>query len=312
MAANLILDNRYELVSKLGAGGFGEAWQAHDLLLEQVVAVKLFKPHVPLDRVLQEARIHTKLSEHHHVVDILNISVSPVRYIVTRLMPDGSVEDRIRAGGINVLEAGRWTRDLLMGLAYAHSMGVLHRDIKPANLLLNDRGDACLSDFGLSEAAVPIGIAEFYLPHAAPEQVQGQPSSVATDIWAAGCTLYRLLTGSYPFGNPIVPDRVVRGDYVAAHHLNRQIPMRLSRIIDGALRVDPARRFGSAGQMLAALSGCPVTCSFEPAAMAGAVEAWQSTARGKVRFQLILSRKGTGVTLAVKRDLGRGFRDRHP
>lgn len=111
----------------------------------------------------------------------------------------------------------RWTREALDGLAHAHDEGVVHRDIKPDNLLLDADDRAVLSDFGIAEDTIRelIAVPQVYVPHVAPEVISGAQSSTASDIFAMGCTAYRLLTGERPFADQgateagafIAPDR---------------------------------------------------------------------------------------------------------
>jgi serine/threonine protein kinase len=146
--------------------------------------------------------------------------------------------------GVPYADAVRWTRDALDGLVHAHSLGVLHRDVKPSNLLVGPTGEALLSDFGLAEDTVRSRIvsAAVYLAHAAPELYAYAPSSEQTDVWAAGATLYRFVTGSYPFeAGDLVP--ILKGDYKAPQAINPQVTRCLTTIIRKALEPDPARRY---------------------------------------------------------------------
>jgi serine/threonine-protein kinase len=216
----------------------------------------------------------------------------------------GSAEDRLDNGQVSTVEAVRWVRNLLDGLHHAHSRGVIHRDVKPANLLLRPNGTSALSDFGLAEETVRRLMRLQYVPHCAPELMAGAPSSAHTDIWASGCTLYRLLTGRYPFSSVAESQA---GLFEPAHHLNPQIPIRLHRVIERALSVNPADRFASAPAMIAPLAICGVRYSWER--IPGRTNAWRWTdgPHGVIEVEIRPAKRG-GFEVYGTRDLGSGPR----
>src|SRR6266508_2442974 len=227
-----LIANRYRLAGHLGNGNFGEVWRGRDVQQDVEVAVKLVAPHVTLDEVLLETQLLTRLRDHERVVTVRNVSIDPpVPFIVMYYLPSGSVEARLESGQVSLVQAVRWTRNALAGLGHAHAMGVLHRDIKPGNLLLDDELRAVLSDFGIAEDTVRNLLANpnVYGVHAAPELLQGLGSSVQTDIFALGCTLYRLATGTYPFAS--IADIQAWVGPKDAHKLNPQIPLSLTRVL---------------------------------------------------------------------------------
>lgn len=304
----VIHNGRYPLIRSLGAGSFGEVWLARDVLQGDEVAIKLLAPHVQLDAALLEAQVLTRLRQHERVVTIRNIELSPpVPFIAMDYVPGGSVGDRLRAGDVTLVEAVRWTREGLDGLAHAHDEQVLHRDIKPDNLLLDANGRAVLSDFGIAEdtARNLLVVPHVYLPHIAPELLAGASSSRASDIFAMGCTLYRLLTGQLPFASPT---DAATGQFTAPHRVNVQIPMAVSRVVATALAVDPADRYEDSRAMLGALMSCPASHCWTRGDQPGDLETWTATgADGE--YALRLAQQGKGDYLvAVTRDKGKGRR----
>ncbi len=151
--------------------------------------------------------------------------------------------------------------DVLRGLEHAHSQGILHRDIKPANILIGPTLEGKLSDFGL---AVPVGLnlkalgaKEYvYALHRAPEVHQGKPHTKASDIYACGVTLYRLVNGD-SFFSPPAPDELeeltVQGRFPDRSRYRDFVPLSFRRVINRALSIDPSDRFPSAAHMRRAL-----------------------------------------------------------
>src|SRR5438128_12578028 len=121
-----IIDQRYLLIDHLGNGNFGEVWRARDLWQDAEVAIKLVAPHVTLDEVLLETQLLTRLRDHERVVTVRNVSIEPpMPFIVMDYLSNGSVEARLESGQVSLVQAVRWTRNALAGLAHAHAMGVL-------------------------------------------------------------------------------------------------------------------------------------------------------------------------------------------
>jgi len=204
----------------------------------------------------------------------------------------------------------RWTREGLDGLAHAHDEQVLHRDLKPDNLLLDSTDRAVLSDFGIAEDTMRnlLVVPHVYLPHMAPELLTGAASSRASDLFAMGCTLYRLLTGTLPFASPT---DAAAGSFTAPHRVHHQIPMAVSRVVTKALAPDPADRYDDAREMLGALMNCRVSYYWERADQPGDLETWTATGGdGEYVLRLTQQRKGD-VLVAVTRNMGKGARHVH-
>jgi eukaryotic-like serine/threonine-protein kinase len=277
---------------------------------ERTVAVKLLDPDkVSLDAALNEARFQT-LCQHPHVVTIYNVVLEPpVAMIVMKYLENGSCEQRLRDGLVTFQDALRWTRNALDGLAHAHANGILHRDLKPANLMILANGEAALSDFGIAEDTVRQRLATdmHYPPLIAPEVLDGRPTTTQSDVWAMGSLLYRLLTGVFPYPSAAA---TLRGGFEAPQRINPQVTRAVTSVVEGALAAKPTERFGSAREMLEALTRCRADCSwvrFDDEAL----EAWKTTTRrGEITARLLIN--GSNVKLEVKVDRGRGLRRAHP
>ncbi|MEU1573363.1 protein kinase [Streptomyces collinus] len=213
-----LIDDRFELLQRLGGGGMGLVWRARDILLHREVALKEVRPPASVDvegdpavarmlreRVLREARSLARL-HHPHVVTIHHIvdrADTPHPWLVMELVTGGSLQDRLDQGTLSPAEAARVGRGVLAGLRAAHEAGIHHRDVKPANVLLREDGTPVLTDFGI--AALPeatrltatgdlIGSPEFI----APERVRGVEGDPASDLWSLGMMLYVALEGHSP------------------------------------------------------------------------------------------------------------------
>jgi serine/threonine-protein kinase len=302
------LDNRrYKCDTALGAGTFGRVFAATDQHLDIRVAIKTFANGVLITDVLREARLQARLTADPHVVNVRNVRVvPPVPFVVMDLVDGGSAESRLMAGTVDLLDAVRWTRDALGGLAHAHAMGVLHRDIKPANLLLYaDR--AALSDFGIAEETIRAAlIRTTYGPHAAPEVLAGAASSASSDIFAMGCTLYRLVTFNHlPFASPA---DIMSGAFTDPHTLNPQVPLALTRLVRRALAHDPTERFQSAAAMREALSCVAIRAAWRPTLLSSSQETWEcDCAAGSYRLTLV-ERPVAGPEVTLLLDRGSGYR----
>lgn len=311
-------NGRYVLTRELGSGFFGEVWYGRDVVQDAEVAVKLLPLDVNLDPalvqqtvagILLETRLMTRLREGDRIVTIRNVEIEPpLSFIVMDYLANGSVGRRLDEGRVAVTDALRWTREALDGLAYAHGLGVIHRDIKPANLLLDNEERVLLTDFGIAEDTVHglLVNGAMYVQHAAPELLAGGASSVRSDIFAMGCTLYRLLTGEFPFQDPA---DAARGALRDPHLLNPQIPLSLTRVLRKALAPVPSDRYADAREMIDALIDCGVSNCWTLVDDADTLETWHLSADGET-YELTVTRLRSGAfQVRARRDKGSGLRE---
>ncbi|MBK3637297.1 serine/threonine protein kinase, partial [Streptomyces sp. MBT97] len=213
-----VVDGRFELVGRLGGGGMGLVWRAHDLALHRDVAVKEVRPPDPdlaeydpegartlRERVLREARAlarvhHPNVVTIHHIVDG---GENTYPWIVMELVEGGSLQDRLDRGAMAPAEAAALGREVLSALRAAHAVGIEHRDVKPANVLLRPDGRPVLTDFGiaavresasLTATGAVIGSPDFM----APERVSGKDGGPAADLWSLAMLLYVAVEGHHP------------------------------------------------------------------------------------------------------------------
>ncbi|GGJ93453.1 protein kinase [Streptomyces camponoticapitis] len=254
-SAGRLLGGRYRLVSRLGHGGMGTVWLAHDEVVDRDVAVK--EPRVPEHLSAQERdTVHRRMRreatsaariDHPSVVTMHDVVVEDAKpWIVMELVRGQSLADRLQEGTLDPREAARIGLDVLDALNAAHEAGVLHRDVKPDNVLLGRADRVVLSDFGiaqvegqqgLTETGAFVGSPEFI----APERVLGQRPGPESDLWSLGVVLYAAVEGMSPYRRSNIPATLQ-----AVLSAEPQIPARGSgafgTVVMQLLRKDPAAR----------------------------------------------------------------------
>jgi serine/threonine protein kinase len=254
------LIQHYRIESLLGEGGMGTVYQATDTLLQRLVAVKMLHPHLVsqtsfMERFRNEALILARLN-HPNIAVVYNFLQDNADYFMAMEYVEGdSLETLIRkAGAFSPALAAEVVRQGLEGMAHAHRKGVLHRDIKPANLMLTPEGTIKLMDFGiarvsgeqrLTQANRIVGTLEYM----APELIEGQEPSPASDLYAMGVLLYELLSGKLPFASRTdyeLMQAIVREKPIPLRKLDGQIPKELEAVVQKALDKNPAKRFADA------------------------------------------------------------------
>ncbi|MFE6523074.1 serine/threonine-protein kinase [Streptomyces sp. NPDC057794] len=230
-----LVGGRYRLVERIGSGGSGTVWRAHDESAQREVAVKQPRlPGAPQDeehrraahRLHREARAAARV-DHPAAVTILDVVVEPEQpgerprplgpdeldatelldglpWIVMELVPGESLHDTLRRGPLDPREAARIGLDLLGALRAAHAVGIVHRDVTPANVLLGPHRRVVLTDFGIAPAhgdETPTARGErAATPRlVAPERLSGRIAGPASDLWSLGVLLYAAVEGSAPF-----------------------------------------------------------------------------------------------------------------
>jgi len=261
-----MVGGRYRMVGLLGRGGMGEVYRADDLKLGQPVALKFLPAGVErdrdrLDRFLNEVRLSLKVT-HPNVCRVFDMGDVDGHHFLSMEFVDGEDLASLlrRIGRLPEDKAVEIARQLCAGLAAAHDEGVLHRDLKPANVMIDGRGRAKITDFGLAGATAGIIGAEARAgtpQYMAPEQMRGGELSERTDVYSLGLVLYELFTGKRAFEsadfNELVRLHSTTPTSPSAH-LTGLNPL-VERAILRALDPDPANRPPSASMLAAMLPG---------------------------------------------------------
>lgn len=261
---------RYRLLDRLGAGGMGEVWRAHDANLDREVAIKLLSPGAVSDastseRFRREALALSRLS-HPGVATIFDFDAQDgTAYLVMELVSGGSLEARLSTGPLSFDEVVQVGAAIADAIAEAHLRGILHRDLKPANIVLTAGGQPKILDFGIARllandaGAVKLtqtGMIVGSLPYMAPEQLTGDADDARTDIYALGVMLFEMTTGRRPFikERPEALMFEIFGSAApTARSLRSDTPPALEQVIDACLAKDPALRPASASAVAVAL-----------------------------------------------------------
>jgi eukaryotic-like serine/threonine-protein kinase len=279
-----ILANRYRLREQIGRGGMGVVWRARDERLGRDVALKVLHPWVAddpelRDRFEREAAALARL-EHPNVVRLYDVLENDGQTVLVMEVVDGVSLDTLIAGRVlDWDETRRYGAPVAAALAHAHTRGVVHRDLTPANVLVErGTGRVVVTDFGLARLArssrsapvsgVLAGTPEYW----APEQAAGRATGPATDLYALGCILFRMLSGRMPFEGE---DRLATGlrrAYEAAPSLAGTAPgapPAALTLVDRLLARDPERR-GDTTAAATALGADPASLPGTPSAADGA------------------------------------------
>lgn len=271
------LAGRYEVLEEIGSGATAITCRGRDLRLNRYVAIKIMRRDRELDpsfvtRFEREARTAASVS-HGNVVDVYDVGQEDGDlYIVMQYIDGEDLKHLIRRlGALPVARAHEITRQVLGGVGAIHAAGIVHRDIKPQNVLIGQDGIARVTDFGIAQVAMDVGLTTAgttvgTAAYMAPEQAQGGKLTEATDLYAVGVMLYEMLTGVMPFeaSTPMgmmlahIQQRPVSPSERAGV---RSIPAHLDEIVLQAMAKDPVDRFRTAAAMSRALEGVSGTSS---------------------------------------------------
>jgi len=261
---------RYRIDARLGEGGMGVVWRAHDLQLGRDVALKVLPDSRVADadsraRLLREARAAAALG-HPNIVTVYDVGEADGHvFIAMEFVPGRTLSEVIGHDGVPVVEAVRLGVQIAAALAHAHERGVVHRDVKPSNVIVTPSGVARVLDFGIAtwvvsdhSDTVTVGLTQagslVGTPGAmAPEQWRGERADPRTDVWAFGVLMYTLLTGAPPFQGRTTYELATAISTSEPPVLPARVPPALRALVTRCLEREPERRFRSASELHAAL-----------------------------------------------------------
>jgi len=260
------LPARYEQVSKLGEGGMGVVLKARDRETGELVAVKILRPDiaadaVALERFKNELRLARKIT-HKNVCRIHEFHREGDAACISMEFVEGESLRRVveRPAGVSIRYGLQLARQMLAGLVEAHAQGVSHRDLKPENIMIARDGTLKIMDFGLARTAESTmtrqGVMLGTPAYMSPEQAEGAPSDVRSDIYSFGLILYEIFTGSMCFRaeTPIATAMMqIRAVPRPPREIEPYLPEHIERVILKCLEKDPKDRFQTAEEVLAAL-----------------------------------------------------------
>ncbi|TLS37320.1 Stk1 family PASTA domain-containing Ser/Thr kinase [Pseudalkalibacillus caeni] len=257
------INGRYKLLEAIGDGGMAIVYKAKDLILDRIVAVKLLRPEFSKDsdfirRFRREAESATSLV-HPNIVGIYDVGEEEDYYfIVMEYVPGTTLKDQIRnRGALPIEEALSIMSQITSAIEHAHENNIIHRDIKPHNILINEYGEAKVTDFGIAMAISSATITHTNsvlgsVHYFSPEQARGAIANAKSDIYSLGVVLYEMVTGVLPFSgdSPVsVALKHLQDDFPKPRTINPSIPQSVENIILKAMAKDPLHRYDSAEEM---------------------------------------------------------------
>jgi TolB-like protein len=270
----------YEIRGAIGSGGMAEVYRAHDPRLGRDVALKLLpeamaKDAEGLERFTREARAVAALN-HPHIVTIHSTEeAGGVRFMTMELIEGRTLAEMIPTEGMSLAQFFKISAALADALSAAHGKGITHRDMKPLNVMLTSSGHVKVLDFGLARSAendhtegpghegeetkqrlTQAGMVVGTAPYMSPEQVEGRALDGRSDLFSLGIMMYQMLSGARPFQGQTTPalmSSILKDCPRAVRDLRRDLPDGVSRLVSRCLEKDPAHRFQTSPELLAAL-----------------------------------------------------------
>jgi eukaryotic-like serine/threonine-protein kinase len=271
----------YRIIKKLGAGGMGEVYLALDTKLDRKVAIKVIRADSLADehlkkRLLREAQAAAKL-DHPNICAIYDVNeAGSFTFIVMQYIEGETLAENMDREPLNLSTALAIAEQAAEGLAEAHAHGIVHRDIKPQNMMLTQRGQLKILDFGLAKQmhssdsvdneaptaqllSTP-GHVIGTMPYMSPEQVQGEPLAPSSDMFSLGITFYEMLAGKHPFRDKsaaVTMSRILLGEPTPTEQFQTQVSPALQTLLSKMLRKDKATRYQNAQEFLTDLRQLP-------------------------------------------------------
>ena len=262
-----ILNGRYRLEARIGAGGMSTVYRATDETLQRQVAIKLMNREIAsdsdqLERFRREGRAVAQLS-HPHIVGVIDYGEDDSRpYIVFEYVEGETLKERIRrTGRLPTTEAVAYAIEIARALGVAHARHIVHRDVKPQNVLIDEEGSAKVTDFGIArtldeEGLTADGRVLGTTDYVSPEQALGRPVTGQSDLYSLGIVLYEMLTGEVPFkgeNQVAVAMKHVREEVPDVQTKRPEVSSALAAIVDTATAKRVEDRYADDAELIADL-----------------------------------------------------------
>jgi tetratricopeptide (TPR) repeat protein len=274
----------YRIVEKLGAGGMGEVYRAHDTKLGRDVALKLLPASALADpaaraRLIEEARSASALN-HSHICHVYEVDEADgVTYIAMELVKGRALATMIPVHGLPFESVVLYGGQISDALAHAHERGIIHRDLKSLNVVITPESRAKVLDFGLAKrlpehaaaevtssrlAVADAGAIAGTVPYLAPEILRGADADLRTDIWSLGVLLYEMAAGHMPFRGATGFELTSAILHEPPAPLPETVPVGLRAVIQRCLAKEPGQRYRSASEVRAAIEAVGSSASIAP------------------------------------------------
>ena len=258
----VFLQNRYEIISRIGSGGMADVYKARDHKLNRYVAIKVLKSEFRDDKsFLSKFRVEAQAAAglaHSNIVNVYDVGEDRgASFIVMELVEGITLKAYIgKKGRLSVREATSIALQVAAGLEAAHNNGIIHRDIKPQNIIISLDGKAKIADFGIARAATSDTISSSAMGsvhYCAPEQTRGGYCDAKSDIYAMGVTMFEMLTGRLPFegGTTVeVALRHLQEDTPSPRKFASDLPLSTEKIVLKCMQKSPDRRYSNMGELI--------------------------------------------------------------
>ncbi|MDO4475667.1 MAG: protein kinase [Lachnospiraceae bacterium] len=256
------LQNRYEIVSRIGSGGMADVYKAKDHKLNRFVAVKVLKQEFREDKeFLSKFRVEAQSAaglSHPNIVNVYDVGEDQgINFIVMELVEGISLKNYIgKKGKLSVREATSIALQVAAGLETAHNNEIVHRDVKPENIIISLNGKVKIADFGIARAASSKTInssAMGSVHYSSPEQTRGGYSDAKSDIYSMGITLYEMLTGRVPYDGDTAVEvalKHMQEEMPSPCRLSPEVPLSTEQIVMKCTQKSPDRRYNNMAEVI--------------------------------------------------------------
>ena len=263
----IVFAERYEVLEELGKGGMGVVYRVRDKKLDEEMALKVLKPEIAaqretVERFMNELKFARKIA-HRNVCKMYDLNEGEkILFITMEYVKGQDLKSLIRERGNFTEKAALDTaKQVCEGLAEAHALGVIHRDLKPQNIMMDEKGNAKVMDFGIARSIEAPGMTQTGMmigtpDYISPEQAEGEKADQRSDIYSLGAILYEMVTGKVPFRGDTARSVAIKHKTQAPHDprkLNPQLTEDMGRLILKCMEKDPGRRYQTAKEVLADL-----------------------------------------------------------